>query len=121
MILQALADYYERKRAVDPDATPEWGFEHREIPFVIVLSQEGEFLNIEDTRDAGAGKKKGKKIPGSRGRGNGRVARSAPTSYGISPTTRWDSSRRSKKAGACVETASGVPSGGSRKGLRCGP
>ena len=57
MILQALADYYERKRTVDPDATPEWGFEYREIPFVIVLSEEGEFLNIEDTRDAGAGKK----------------------------------------------------------------
>ena len=62
MILQALAEYYERKRASDPDATPEWGFEHREIPFVIVLSEEGEFLNIEDTRDAGAGKKKGRRF-----------------------------------------------------------
>lgn len=62
MILQALADYYERKRAADPDATPEWGFEHREIPFVIVLSEEGGFLNIEDTRDAGAGKKKGRRF-----------------------------------------------------------
>ena len=38
MILQALAEYYERKRAADPDSIPEWGFEHREIPFVIVLS-----------------------------------------------------------------------------------
>ena len=62
MILQALADYYERKRAADPDATPEWGFEYREIPFVIVLSEEGGFLNIEDTRDAGAGKKKGRRF-----------------------------------------------------------
>ena len=62
MILQALADYYERKRAADPDATPEWGFEHREIPFVIVLSEEGEFLNIEDTRDAGAGRRKGRRF-----------------------------------------------------------
>ena len=60
MILQVLADYYERKRAADPDAIPEWGFEHREIPFIIVLSEKGEFLNIEDTRDAGAGKRKGR-------------------------------------------------------------
>ena len=60
MILQALTEYYERKRAADPDATPEWGFEHREIPFVIVLSEDGVFLNIEDTRDAGAGRKKGR-------------------------------------------------------------
>lgn len=60
MILQALADYYERKRAADPSAIPEWGFEQREIPFVIVLSEEGEFLNIEDTRDGTAGRKKGR-------------------------------------------------------------
>lgn len=60
MILQALADYYDRKRAADPSAIPEWGFEHREIPFVIVLSERGEFLNIEDTRDATAGRKKGR-------------------------------------------------------------
>ena len=62
MILQALADYYERKRTADPNATPEWGFEHREIPFVIVLSKTGKFLNIEDTRDAGAGSKKGRRF-----------------------------------------------------------
>ncbi len=62
MILQALADYYERKRAADPSATPEWGFEHREIPFVIVLSEEGEFLNIEDTRDTTAARKKGRRF-----------------------------------------------------------
>jgi CRISPR-associated protein Csd1 len=60
VILQALADYYERKRAADPRAIPERGFEHREIPFVIVISEEGEFLNIEDTRDAEAGRKRGR-------------------------------------------------------------
>lgn len=62
MILQALADYYARKRAADPGGTPERGFEHREIPFVIVLSEEGEFLNIEDTREAGQGKRKGRRF-----------------------------------------------------------
>ena len=60
MILQALAEYYERKRAKNPEATPERGFERREIPFVIVLSEEGEFLNIEDTRDVMAARKKGR-------------------------------------------------------------
>lgn len=60
MILQALAEYYERKLAADPDVTPEWGFEHRQIPFVFVLSEEGKFLNIEDTRDTTAGRKTGR-------------------------------------------------------------
>jgi CRISPR-associated protein Csd1 len=50
MILQALKDYYDRK-AADPDSgiAPE-GFEHKEIPFVIVLDREGGFVQIEDTR-----------------------------------------------------------------------
>ena len=60
MILQALADYYERKRAADPSAIPERGFEHREIPFIVVLSDEGKFLNIEDTRDTTVARKKGR-------------------------------------------------------------
>lgn len=81
MILQALADYYERKRTVDPDATPEWGFEHREIPFVIVLSEEGEFLNIEDTRDTEAGKKKGRRFS---------VPRGEKRTSGIRANLLWD-------------------------------
>lgn len=60
MILQALAEYYDRKRATDPGSLPERGFEWREIPFVIVLSDEGKFVNLEDTRDAEAGRKKGR-------------------------------------------------------------
>jgi len=60
VILQALAEYYDRKRAAEPESVPEWGFEQRKIPFVIVLSEEGEFLNIEDTRDTEAGRKKGR-------------------------------------------------------------
>jgi CRISPR-associated protein Csd1 len=62
MILQALVEYYERKRAADPDALPEPGFERKEIPFVIVLSEEGEFLNIEDTREADGEKKRGRRF-----------------------------------------------------------
>lgn len=75
MILQALTQYYERKRAADPDSMPEPGFERKEIPFIIVLSEDGKFLNVEDTRE-GEGKKKrgreftvpqGEKRPGTKG------------------------------------------------------
>ncbi len=57
MILQELVRYYERK-ASDPDTAlaPE-GFEKKEIPFVIILKSDGQFVQIEDTR-SGAGKKK---------------------------------------------------------------
>lgn len=50
MILQALKDYYDRK-AADPESgiAPE-GFEYKEIPFVIVLDEEGGFVQIEDNR-----------------------------------------------------------------------
>ena len=46
MILQALYEYYRRK-ADDPDsgiAPP--GFEWKEIPFVVVISREGQFVSI---------------------------------------------------------------------------
>ena len=50
MILQALNQYYERK-AADPDTgIAPGGFEHKEIPFVIVIDQDGHTVNIEDTR-----------------------------------------------------------------------
>jgi CRISPR-associated protein Csd1 len=57
MILQELARYYERK-ANDPETAlaPE-GFEPKEIPFVIVIDANGQFVQIEDTR-SGEGKKK---------------------------------------------------------------
>lgn len=50
MILQALNEYYARK-AADPDSgiAPE-GFEYKEIPFVLVLDEAGNLVNIEDTR-----------------------------------------------------------------------
>ena len=57
MILQALCEYYERK-AADPESNiaPE-GFEWKGIPFLIVISPEGHFVSIEDTRE-GEGKTK---------------------------------------------------------------
>lgn len=57
MILQELVHYYDRK-AQDPDSAlaPE-GFEQKEIPFVIVLDDDGALVQIEDTRSL-VGKKK---------------------------------------------------------------
>lgn len=57
MILKALADYYERLlSAPNCDIAP-FGFEKKAIPFLIVVSEEGGFVNIRDTRTAD-GKKK---------------------------------------------------------------
>lgn len=50
MILQALYEYYQRK-AADPDSNiAPRGFEWKEIPFIIVIDNEGHFVNLEDTR-----------------------------------------------------------------------
>ena len=51
MILQALKEYYDRK-ASDPDSqiAPE-GFEKKEIPFIVTINSNGEFISLEDTRE----------------------------------------------------------------------
>jgi len=57
MILQALVDYYERKSS-DPDAgLATMGFEAKEIPFILEINNQGELIQIEDTRE-GDGRKK---------------------------------------------------------------
>ena len=57
MILQALHDYYERKIR-DPDSgLAEFGFEWKELPFIIEIDREGNLIQIEDTRE-GEGRKK---------------------------------------------------------------
>lgn len=53
MILQSLCDYYQRQR----DELPPPGFERKAIPFVIVLNQDGQFIDIEDTRSDSRNKK----------------------------------------------------------------
>lgn len=57
MILQALCEYYQRK-ALDPqEALARFGFEEKEIPFLIVLNSDGKFIQLLDTRDKDAGGK----------------------------------------------------------------
>lgn len=62
MILKALYDYYERK-ASDPNShiAPE-SWEWKEIPYVIVINNEGKFVAIEDTREGEGKKKRAKKF-----------------------------------------------------------
>lgn len=60
MILQALTEYYQRKtRLSDSDLAPP-GFERKAIPFLVVLTKDGEFVSFEDTRE-GEGKKRNAK------------------------------------------------------------
>ncbi len=57
MILQVLNEYYQRKsRMLDSDLAPP-GFEHKAIPFLVVLSTDGGFVGFDDTCE-GEGKKK---------------------------------------------------------------
>ena len=50
MILQALANYYQRLIEEDNlEIAPE-GFQKKEIPFIIILTNRGEFVDLEDTR-----------------------------------------------------------------------
>lgn len=51
MILQALAGYYERKSAADPESLAPPGLELKEVPFVIVLDESGRVVSLEDTRE----------------------------------------------------------------------
>ena len=57
MILQALAEYYDRKTAVPNAGLATIGFEAKEIPFVLEINTQGELIQIEDTRE-GDGRKK---------------------------------------------------------------
>lgn len=52
MILQALTQYYDRKQlSPDPkDRLPAYGLEEKEIPFVIEIDQNGNFVALVDTR-----------------------------------------------------------------------
>ncbi len=71
MILQALKEYYDRK-AADPesDIAPE-GFEKKEIPFIVVINPDGEFVNLKSTKEA-SGTRQQFVIPRSKTRSGGK-------------------------------------------------
>jgi len=51
MILQALCEYYDRKSQESDSAIAPLGFEEKSIPFLIVINEKGEFIQLEDTRE----------------------------------------------------------------------
>lgn len=81
MILQALKEYYDRM-AADPESgiAPE-GWEWKEIPFIAVLGNNGNLLQIEDTREGEEKKKRGKLLL---------VPQSVKKTSGIAANLLWD-------------------------------
>jgi CRISPR-associated protein Csd1 len=80
MILQALCDYYDRKH----DELPPFGFEEKEIPFIIVINEQGEFINLESNYELEDGKRivRPIRVPKASGRSG---AKSYETAYPL-----WD-------------------------------
>ena len=60
MILQALKEYYDRQAADPGSGIAPLGWEWKEIPFVFVITEDGEFVQIEDTREIRGNKKRAK-------------------------------------------------------------
>lgn len=56
MILQALKEYYDRK-AADPDSgIAPFGWQWKAIPFVVMITSDGRFVSLNDTRDGNKGR-----------------------------------------------------------------
>jgi len=51
MILQALKEYYDRKSSDPNSGIASEGFEKKELQFLIVINEKGDFVTIEDTRE----------------------------------------------------------------------
>ena len=83
MILHALTQYYQRKAESDGGVAPE-GFENKEIPFIIVIDKQGNFIQLEDTRKLKGKKKVGRTFLVPKGLG-----RSGSKSYEVS-NLLWD-------------------------------
>lgn len=85
MILQSLYEYYQLKAAVqaidskDQIASP--GLEWQQIPFLIILDKDGNFLDIEDTRESDGKKNIAKKYL---------VPHSVKKTSGIKANLLWD-------------------------------
>lgn len=81
MILKALADYYERLRTDESMDVPPYGFEDKEIPFLIIIGRDGRFLNIHDTH-TGTGKNRNARAF--------RVPMGEKKTSGSKPNLLWD-------------------------------
>lgn len=81
MILQSLAEYYDRKAAnPDSDIAPS-GFEWKEIPYVIILNHEGIPVTISSTYEGTGKKKRAKRFL---------VPQTVKRTVGIASNLLWD-------------------------------
>lgn len=81
MILQALYDYYQRK-AADPESyIASEGWEWKEIPYVIVIDEKGDFVAIEETSEEVGKTKRAKKFL---------LPQSVIRTVGKKPNLLWD-------------------------------
>lgn len=81
MIIQALTEYYQRKR----DQLAPIGFEEKEIPFLIIIDRDGNFVQLTDTRNRDESNKLRAQmytVPQGKGRSG---AKSYETAYAL-----WD-------------------------------
>lgn len=62
MIIQSLCEYYVRKQGGDPSSIPPIGYEDGSISFVVVLENDGRFVNIEDWRIGEGRRRRGKPV-----------------------------------------------------------
>ncbi len=81
MILQALKEYYDRKAADSNSGIAPLGWEKKEIPFLIVLNNDGSLAGVEDTQELVGKKKRGKTFL---------VPQSVKRSSGIASNLLWD-------------------------------
>lgn len=83
MILQALYDYYQRKcAAADPaERLPAYGFEEKEIPFVLEITADGQLIQLRDTRSPEGKKKVGRRYL---------VPQGVKKTSGIAANLLWD-------------------------------
>lgn len=81
MILQALTDYYDRL-ATEPDTSiPQIGWEYKELDFIAVIDEHGEFVAFEDTREEDGKRLRGKAFL---------VPQGIKRSSGIAANLLWD-------------------------------
>ena len=81
MILPALVEYYNRKKVELDTSAPPYGWEWKEISFVVVLNDDGTFLRIDDMREPDGKRKRGKQFL---------VPRAVGRQSNISANLLWD-------------------------------
>ncbi len=81
MILQSLKEYYDRKAADPESGMAPYGWERKEIPYLIVIDRMGNLVSVEDTQE-----KVGKKLRARQFT----VPQSVKRTVGIAPYFLWD-------------------------------